>query len=243
MQKHAALSLISFLSILAQTPGLAAESQSAADMARAITPIAPALGSNSGPAGRAAEEPAKSPESAGARDAGTTATTSQPATTDEATGTASGAKPTLKAGTAETILKGNVTHDTGNSPLLEGSLQAIPAHTDLYFVSNCNINSNVTQKGDEVWVTIGKDVMGGKNVVCPGGWQAHGVVTEAQRNGRHSRDGFLTIKFDKIVSPDKKTEVPFETTFSTKDSMLKSVAKVASVDAKCITVGAAGGAI
>ncbi|HNH75586.1 MAG TPA: hypothetical protein PLF23_17500, partial [Candidatus Obscuribacter sp.] len=74
-------------------------------------------------------------------------------------------------------------------------------------------------------------------------WVAHGYVTRVDKQKHNGRDGFVEVKFDRIISPDGEWEVPFETSFSTKDNELKSAAKVLFRDTKFATIGALAGSI
>ncbi|MBZ0187326.1 MAG: hypothetical protein K8F91_13850, partial [Candidatus Obscuribacterales bacterium] len=133
----------------------------------------------------------------------------------------------------DSLLKGTISTFSGRTPLLSGSVQVVPVDTKIELVipDGVYINSEVSQKGDEIMVRIGKDVLGeGGKVVLPGGWYARGLITQAACQRRLGRDGYLDIKFDKLVSPDGEYEVDFDAQFSTKDSKLKSVAKVVAID-------------
>ena len=145
------------------------------------------------------------------------------------------------------LLKGRVSTlpENNGSPLLSGSLQMVPKGTSVDLTLQCHLNSELSQKGQEVFARISRDVIAadGSKVVLPGKWVAHGFVTRVDRQKHNGRDGFVEVKFDKIISPDGQYEVPFETTFSTKDNELKSVAKVVLRDTKFATIGALAGSI
>ena len=70
-----------------------------------------------------------------------------------------------------------------------------------------------------------------------------GKVTQVQKHRRGGLDGYIEIKFDKLVSPDGKYEIPFEATVSTKDSAPKAIAKHLVKDTGFVGVGAIGGAL
>ncbi len=93
-------------------------------------------------------------------------------------------------------------------------------------------------------VEVSRDVGSGSNAVgVPGGWYMHGLVTDAAEQKRGGRNGYVTIEFDKLVSPKGEYELPFHAKFSTKDSKLESVAKVLTTDSAIVGYGAAGGAL
>jgi len=141
------------------------------------------------------------------------------------------------------VLQGSVTEDGKNSPFISGAVQTIPKSTTVELTICGNLNSEVSQKGDEVLVQIGHDVNGTKGVSVPGGWYAHGLVTDAASQKRMGRDGYVVVEFDKLVSPDGQYEVPFHASFSTKDKLLKSVAKTVAIDTGYVSYGALGGAL
>lgn len=141
------------------------------------------------------------------------------------------------------LLKGNVSQDDQDSPFVPGQVQTVPKGTavNLTVLDHVNINSEISQKGDEVWMKVSQDVVGADGRVMPGGWFMHGLVTEAQPAKRGGRDGYFAVQFDKIT--DGKYEAPFNATMSTKDSTIKSVAKEVLTDSGYTAVGALGGAL
>jgi len=149
----------------------------------------------------------------------------------------------FKTPAAGKILKGAVTEDGKKTPFLPGVVQTIPKSTTVELTMCGNLNSEISQKGDEVLVQIGRDVPSSRGVGVPGGWYAHGLVTDAASQKRLGRDGYIVVEFDKIVSPDGQFEVPFHATFSTKDKLLKTVAKQVAIDTGYVSYGAVGGAL
>jgi biotin carboxyl carrier protein len=141
------------------------------------------------------------------------------------------------------ILKGKVSAGAGKGMLLNGFVQTIPKGTPIDLVLMGNINSEVSQKGDEVYVRVGSDVKAGQGVLVPGDWYMHGLVTGVASQRRLGRNGYISIQFDKLVSPDGDVELPFGAQFSTKDNLLKSSAKEAFIDSGYMAQGAVGGAI
>ncbi len=142
-----------------------------------------------------------------------------------------------------TLLQGQIS--TGRSPILPDVVEEVPkdAKIQLIVPDNIHINSEVSQKGDEVLVRIGKDITSGGKVVLPGGWYARGLVSDVQSIKRHGRDGYVEVRFDKLVSPDGAYEVPFDATFSTKDNRIKAVTRMVLRDTGYMAVGSAAGAV
>ncbi|HEY9683124.1 MAG TPA: hypothetical protein V6C86_16215 [Oculatellaceae cyanobacterium] len=141
------------------------------------------------------------------------------------------------------LLQGKVESGDRNSPFIEGSVQTIPKGTKVEFTLTSYINSSVTHKGDEVYMRISGNVPGQEGVSIPGGWYAHGYVTEAKSAQNMHRNGYVEVEFDKLVSPDGHSECDFPAKLSTKDSAITSTLKEVAFGTKCTSVGALGGAI
>jgi hypothetical protein len=151
---------------------------------------------------------------------------------------------TLKAKVEKEFLDGRVVKT--QSPFLEGHIQTVPKDTKIDITLAQNINSEFSQKGDEIWARVSCDVpagVGGHGRIMPGGWMAHGVITEAQGEKRGNRSGFVSIEFDKIVSPDGQYEVDFKGKLTTKDSTAMMVAKQLGTSSRFVSTGALGGAL
>lgn len=141
------------------------------------------------------------------------------------------------------LLKGTVTKDTSAPLLLEGVKQELPTGTKVDLTLMCNLNSEVSQIGDEVHARVGMTVKDGSKVLLPEGWYLRGTITDAGGPKRLGRAGFVDVEFDKLVSPNGEIELPFQAKVSTRDNQLKAVAKIVAVDAGYVSAGAAAGAI
>jgi hypothetical protein len=153
------------------------------------------------------------------------------------------ALPQLCAAVETKQLKGRVEEIAKPSPLLYGSVQTIPTGTKVALTIMGNLNSELSQKGDEVLARVACDVTGGERVILPGGWYMHGVVTDIAPQRRLGKDGYVEVEFDKLVSPEGDLELPFRAKVSTKDGELKAVAKTALIDSAYVTAGAIGGSL
>jgi hypothetical protein len=141
------------------------------------------------------------------------------------------------------LLKGSVTHAFAKSPLMYDKPQELTKGTTISLVSLANINSEINRKGDEVWVRVGTNVRGPSEVAVPGGWYMHGLVSDSAPQRRGGRDGYVTVQFDKLVSPDRQLEVPIDAQVTSKASAPKAIAKHLLIDSGHVGLGAAGGAI
>jgi hypothetical protein len=142
---------------------------------------------------------------------------------------------------SDSVLKGHIS--TTQSPFLSSTVETIPEGTKVNLTLTANLNSELSQKGDEVLARIAIEVKDGNKVLLPAGWYAHGFVTDVASQRRLGRDGYVEVEFDSIISPDGNYELSFPAKLSTKDNKLKSAAKLLAKDAGYVAVGAAAGAI
>jgi hypothetical protein len=143
----------------------------------------------------------------------------------------------------KTVLKGSVSETAKASPFLYGKIETIPKGTKLNLSIMGNLNSQLSKVGDEIIARVSLDVNNGDKVLLPGGWYMHGKVTESTSQKRLGRDGYVTVEFDKLISPDGDTDLPFKSTFSTKDNELKAISKTVLIDSGYVGIGALGGSI
>lgn len=145
-------------------------------------------------------------------------------------------------------LKGRISVDENKSsakesPILFGVIQTMPEGTKVDLRLNCNLNSEISKKGDEIFAQVCVDVKDGQKVLLPGGWRMHGVVSDSGSQKRLGRDGYVEVTFDKLISPDGEIELPVPTKFSTRDNKLMAVTKIVAKDMGYVSYGAAAGAI
>jgi hypothetical protein len=145
----------------------------------------------------------------------------------------------------DSVLKGSVSASTSRSPLLSGMVQSMPQGTKVDLTLVTNLNSELSQKGDEVLMRISHDVKSGDDghVLVPGGWVAHGYVTDSVKPGRNGVAGHCEVKLDRLISPDGQTEVPFECKLSTGDKKIVAVSKLVAREVGYTAVGAAAGSV
>lgn len=142
----------------------------------------------------------------------------------------------------KTILKGGVSHNV--SPIKEdGSTETINQGTPVNLTISANLNSELTREGEDVIAMVSADLKDGNKVLLPGQWYVHGKVAHVEKQRRLGRNGSIDIKFDKLISPDGKYQIPFEASASTNESAIKSGLKHAAKDASYVSIGAFGGAL
>jgi hypothetical protein len=89
---------------------------------------------------------------------------------------------------------------------------------------------------------VSVDLKDKDKILLPGKWFLHGKVEDAKSSRRLGRDGYVSIKFDHLVSPDGRYVVPFDAAVSTRDSTSKAVAKTVATDSGYVARGAVKGA-
>lgn len=128
-------------------------------------------------------------------------------------------------------------------PFLTGSLSTVETGTKVELTLTGNLNSEVNQKGDEIFARVAVTVKDGDKIMLPEGWYVHGLVTDIEKQKRLGRNGWVEIEFDRLISPDGEYELPFAAKVSTRDNRLKAVGKTVAIDAGYVSVGALGGTI
>ena len=101
------------------------------------------------------------------------------------------------------------------------------------------IDGNLSMEGDEFFAKITGDV--GKNgVVLPKGTVAHGIITQTKEAKRLGRDGYVSLKFDYLVTPDGR-HIPIEGGMTSKMHPLKQFGKIVATDVGYTAVGGVAG--
>ncbi|MFN8551044.1 MAG: hypothetical protein U0103_06105 [Candidatus Obscuribacterales bacterium] len=101
----------------------------------------------------------------------------------------------------------------------------VDSNTVLDLVLTSEIAPSETVKGDEFVGKVSKDVLVDGGVVIPYGTLVHGVLTGMEGPKRAGRNGYVTARFDFLITPDGR-EVPIEGNGTTRDSKGKAAAKV-----------------
>lgn len=162
--------------------------------------------------------------------------------------TSAGIEHSSKSGAAKKdsskMLTGTITSESPyRSLLLDGVTREVPPETPINLTINANLNSEVSQIGNELYARIAVDVKDGETILLPNGWYMRGLVTNVAGQKRLGKDGYVEVEFDKIVSPDGEIELPFKAKLSTKDGTLKAIAKHVAIDSRYLAEGALGGSI
>lgn len=140
------------------------------------------------------------------------------------------------------VLKGGVSHEV--CPFYEdGRTETIKEGTPLNLTVTANLNSELNKEGDLIYAEVASDLSQNGKVVLPGKWHVLGRVSRVQPVKRMGRDGFIEIKFEKLISPDGKWEMPLDASASTKPSQAKTALKQAAETTGYLGAGAFGGSL
>ena len=101
------------------------------------------------------------------------------------------------------------------------------------------LDSNINIEGDEFFAEVTDEVKGDKGVIIPKGTIAHGRITQTGDPKRLGRQGWISLDFDYLVTPDGR-EIPIEGKMSTK---LHPVAEASKIVAQDVGYTIAGGAV
>ena len=125
------------------------------------------------------------------------------------------------------------------SQTFTGEYKQVGKHEVIEMTVDQVIDGNITIEGDEFFAKVTGDV--GKNgVVLPKGTVAHGIITQSQDAKRLGRDGYVSMKFDYLVTPDGR-KIPIEGGVSTKLHPVKAFGKIVATDVGYTTVGGIAG--
>lgn len=107
----------------------------------------------------------------------------------------------------------------------KNDIKEIAPGTTLDMVVATEITSGVNVSGDEFFGKISRDYVIDGKVVIPKGTLVHGIVEEMAGPKRAGRNGYITTRFDSLITPDGR-EIAIEGGNSTKDSAGKAALKV-----------------
>lgn len=142
--------------------------------------------------------------------------------------TASSAEtPTDRGGTPmlrSTIVQTENTHPQ-NPTVNTGDERVVVPGTVLEMILSSEIIAGETAEGDEFFGKISKDVLVDGRVVIPYGTHVHGQLTTLEGPKRAGRNGYITARFDYLITPDGR-EIAIEGDSTTRDSKGKAAAKV-----------------
>ncbi|MDR3614075.1 MAG: hypothetical protein P4L53_10925 [Candidatus Obscuribacterales bacterium] len=117
-----------------------------------------------------------------------------------------------------------------------GDVRVVAPGTALDLVLASEIEAGETVEGDQFFGKIIKDVTVDGQAVIPRGTVMHGVLSTVEGPKRAGRNGYITTRFDYLITPDGR-KVPIEGNSTTRDSKGKAAAKVVGRAAGYTAVG------
>lgn len=140
------------------------------------------------------------------------------------------------------VLKGSVQQSIERdlpSDTYTGEFKEIDSKEVIEMTVEQVIDSSIYVEGDEFFARITSDV--GKNgVLLPKGTVAHGIIFQTKEAKRLGRDGYISMKFDYLVTPDGR-KIPIEGDMSTKMNPVKQLGKIVATDVGYTAVGGVAG--
>jgi len=153
------------------------------------------------------------------------------------TPTEGGGSPELRS----TVIKNE--YNRPHSPTVNtADVRVVAPGTVLEMYLSTEIEAGVTKEGDAFFGRISKDVLVDGRVVIPKGTVVHGVLSTLEGPKRAGRNGYITTRFDYLITPDGR-EVQIEGNSTTRDSKGKAAAKVVGRAAGYTAIGGVVGTV
>lgn len=145
----------------------------------------------------------------------------------------------------KTPLQGSIikTDEHNTTPTVNADeIKKVPPGSTLDMVISTAVTAGVNVEGDEFFGKVSKDYAVDGKVVIPKGTIVHGLVEKMEGPKRAGRNGYISTKFDYMVTPDGR-EITIEGNNTTRDSAGKAAAKVVGRAAGFTGIGGVVGAI
>ena len=126
-----------------------------------------------------------------------------------------------------------------HSELFTGAVDVIDQKDVIKMTVSQVIDGNLSIEGDEFFAEVVSDVSGDSGIVLPKGTLAHGIIREQSEAKRLGRNGYVSLEFDYLVTPDGR-EIPIHGKMSTRMHPVVEAGKIVATD---IGYTAAGGAV
>ena len=126
-----------------------------------------------------------------------------------------------------------------HSELFTGQVELLDQKDVIKMTVSQVMDTSFTIEGDEFFAEVVNDVSGDSGVILPKGTLAHGIIKEQGEAKRLGRNGYVTLDFDYLVTPDGR-EIPIEGKMSTKMHPIVEAGKIVATD---VGYTAAGGAV
>ena len=147
---------------------------------------------------------------------------------------------------ADTPFQGHAEFDeeytSPDQELFTGKTETLEKRDVIEMTVSQVLDGTFSLEGDEFFAEVTSDVVGDKGVIIPKGTVAHGTITQTSEAKRLGRDGYLSLSFDYLVTPDGR-EIPIEGKMSTKLHPLKAATKIVATDIGYTAVGGVAGGL
>src|SRR5574344_212719 len=142
-------------------------------------------------------------------------------------------------GTFDVHVQKNVNPEPQESEIFTGNVETLDKHDVIKMTVSQVFDGNYSFEGDEFFAKVTSDVCGDKGIIIPKGTIAHGMISQSTGAKRLGRNGYISLKFDYLITPDGR-QIPIEGNMSTKMHPIKEVGKIVATD---VGYTAAGGVV
>lgn len=125
------------------------------------------------------------------------------------------------------------------SELFTGQIDTLDSKDVIKMTVSQVIDGNFSIEGDEFFAEVVSDVSGDSGIILPKGTIAHGIIKGQSGAKRLGRNGYISLDFDYLVTPDGR-EIPIEGKMSTRLHPIVEAGKIIATD---VGYTAAGGVV
>jgi hypothetical protein len=129
---------------------------------------------------------------------------------------------------------------TLNGDIFTGEITEVKKGTKLKMAVSTVLSTGYSEMEDEFFAQITNDVQTEKGVIIPAGAYAHGTIGDISKAKRLGRNGYVTLNFDYVMTPDGR-KVPIEASMTTKANPVASTAQHIAKDTGYMLGGGAIG--
>ncbi|MEI8377194.1 MAG: hypothetical protein WCF95_01520 [bacterium] len=127
-----------------------------------------------------------------------------------------------------------------NPDIFTGETTTVKKGEKLKMSVSSILNTSYAEEYDEFFAQITNDIATEKGVIIPAGSYAHGSIEDMAKAKKLGRNGFVSLNFDYIMTPDGR-KIPIEASMTTKANPIKATAKHVAKDTGYMLGGGALG--
>lgn len=127
-----------------------------------------------------------------------------------------------------------------NPEIFTGETTTVKKGEKLKMSVSSILNTSYAEEYDEFFAQITNDIATEKGVIIPAGSYAHGSIEDLAKAKKLGRDGFVSLNFDYIMTPDGR-KIPIEASMTTKANPVTATAKHVAKDTGYMLGGGAVG--